>query len=849
MANFQPISQCPSFPIRLASSIVRANGINYGVQSKRVPTVQRTGRSTGQRSFKSTVKNQKDNTIREEGAADSLLGSASGSIVGSVLWRNLRYTELPSMLKTSMGRGKLESCIDRQSNLYTSTSEVLSGPDNRVWEKLVYTDNHLVPTGKFGHSCGYKSRVTVWDDLNYIPSPRNSSKIIPTAPAEDPGPWYMRDGYAIKSSSVPERAPLPPLPELSPALLEEIITQLDADLGITCITIMDLRPLDPAPALGRNIIMVFGTANSDRHLHSSADQVCRWLRTTHCLEPYADGLVGRNARKLINRRRVRRGNVTATQIGVTDESLVTEWVCVNTGYEGIVLQLFTKKRRKELNLEGLWERKLDTSRKNREKLIQATEMGERVVLESLYANDEKPQIDVEVLEGDSLQENYPETLPTFSESLTISSFPNQQTRTVHTSSRPLPATTSYGLRNVHSVVRQKSPSTFQELINHIPLVSADIHNGSYGTIEQSFSTYYPTVYFPPFIKQAAILFAHVFHLQNTPPDVACEALGSFSFDTTSTPFLRSFFHEMPPVLAHIHYHAWLALLVQAHFLKPSTYPETCFRELIIQMKASSLQVPIPFYISILEILATTPSLRQKQDKSVYLETRETSRRMKAMHDVLEDMSRSSTYDINTPDIYTLLARGLMSEDIEAFQRLALDVCEIPGAAARNRGGIVGLQKGYWPDRRIFLIERLMEHYTIPQTNHEWYVNFLTATAIAGYWPAFWNRWKDVHYYNFSRGTKLYKLVLGLVALSGNRIEAVNTMRNLRASMDREQPKVVLDVELARGFLAVLDVAGGMVQGENIVGIEYAGLKRACEGLVQQHDAISRSIPYTGRMFV
>lgn len=809
--------------------------------------MQRTRRSTGQRSFKSTVISQKDDTVWEVGAVNVLPGSAPEKIVSSVVWRDLRYTGLSSTLKILSNSVGIEPCVDLQSNLCASISGVLSGTGKRVWEKLVYVDSHLVPTGIFhqnNNGSGYRNQVTVWGDLNYISSPKITSKITPV---EDSVPWYLQDGYAVKSSLVPKRAPLPPLPELSPELLEEIITHLDVELGITGITIMDLRSLDPAPALGCDIIMVFGTACSDRHLHSSAYRVCRWLRTTHSLEPYADGLIGRNARKLIDRRRVRRGSVAATQIGVTDESLVTEWVCVNTGYEGIVLQLFTKKRRKELNLEALWERKLNTSRKNKEKLMQATAEGERVVLEDLYATDEVPDIEVGVLENHSLQGS---SAPTLSGSTfpvgTVSSFLNQQTRTVHTSSRQLPATASYRLRDVHSMVHQKLPSTFQGLINHIPLLSADIHNGEYDTIERSFSTYYPEVYFPPFIKQAAILFAHVFHLQNTPPDAACEALGSFSFDTTSTPFLRSFFLKMPPVLAHIHYHAWLALLVQAHFLKPSAYPETSFHELVIQMKASGLQVPIPFYIVILEVLATTPSLRRRQNKSVYLETRETSRRMKAMHDILEDMSRSSTYDVNTSDIYALLTRGLMSKDIEAFQRLALDVCEIPGAAARNRGGIAGLQKEYAPDRRIFLIERLMEHYSIPQTNHEWYANFLTSTALAGYWPAFWNRWKDVHYHGFSRGTKLYKLALGLVTMSGNRVEAVNTLRNLQASMDREQPKVVLDAELARGFLAVMDVAG-MAQGRDMVGIEYAGLKRACERLVQLDDAVSRPVPYTGRM--
>ncbi|KAF8421239.1 hypothetical protein EV426DRAFT_609780 [Tirmania nivea] len=701
---------------------------------------------------------------------------------------------------------------------------------------------------------GHSSEM-VWKDLAFVKGSPAASRTIsgelsePTitsttgisvvgevveARDEEPIPWYLKDTYATKSTLIPERAPLPPLPDNPPELLGDILEQLDAELGVTDMKIMDLRPLDPAPAIGRDIIMVFGNTRSERHLHSTADKICRWLRSTHGIRPYADGLIGRNAQKLINRRRIRRGKVAASQTGEVNEYVATEWVCVNSGYEGIILQLFTPRRREELNLEALWERKLDTNRKNMEKM----ERG--AGLQELYENDEEVLGKlVEGMKGEEIEQGYIDAEPNLSRPCfpirVVSSFPNQQTRALHTS-RILNSPESTTHKSVTPTYR-KLPSTYQEFMHQVPLISADIQDGAYSTIERSFNTYYPGRSFPPSIKQAGMLFAHVHHLQNVASEVAAEALGNSAFDTTSTSFLRSFFQEMPAIPGHIHYHAWLSLLIQGHIIKPSAYPVSCFREFLIQIKATGGSVPLPFYTTILETLATTPELRKiPESSSTYVTTKETSRRMDEMVKVLIDMSRSSMYDINTPDIYTFITRGLMSKDIEGIHRLAMEVCEITGAAKRSRWALQNARKEYLPDRRIFLIERLMDQYKIKQDQPEWYINLLTATAVAGYWPAFWNRWNDVHYQSASRGREMYKLVLGLVSMSENQNEAVNTLRNLQYSMGREVPRVVLDVELARGFLAVMDVAGGGA-GRGAIGAEYRTLKRRCERLLVNEDAM------------
>ncbi|KAJ9644588.1 ATPase synthesis protein 25 mitochondrial [Coniosporium tulheliwenetii] len=143
--------------------------------------------------------------------------------------------------------------------------------------------------------------------------------------------------------------------------------------------------------------MIVGTARSEKHLHVSADRLCRWLRSTHKLRPFADGLLGRNELKLKMRRKARRSklmaNVGASETASPDDGIRTGWVCVNVGtVEGakatvdasaapagfvgfgrqrdgvsIVVQMFTEEKRVEMDLEGLWEGALQRAAKRREK--------------------------------------------------------------------------------------------------------------------------------------------------------------------------------------------------------------------------------------------------------------------------------------------------------------------------------------------------------------------------------------------------------------------------------------------------------------------------------------------------
>ncbi len=216
-------------------------------------------------------------------------------------------------------------------------------------------------------------------------SAEGANEIYPSETNAAPIPWYLQiDTPQAPVYPISERQRLPDMPVDPPPVLETLLKYVSIDLGLDDLSLFDLRKLDPPPALGSNLLMVIGTARSERHLHVSADRLCRWLRSTYRLSPFADGLLGRNELKLKMRRKARRakllGTVGSSASNTVDDGVRTGWVCVNVGtVEGgkssqedtavipeivgfgsrstgvyIVIQMLTEEKRGELDLEELW---------------------------------------------------------------------------------------------------------------------------------------------------------------------------------------------------------------------------------------------------------------------------------------------------------------------------------------------------------------------------------------------------------------------------------------------------------------------------------------------------------------
>lgn len=195
-------------------------------------------------------------------------------------------------------------------------------------------------------------------------------------------PWFL-DVQPPRHAPLQHIASLPKVPEDAPHFLEPMMKYIYEDMGLDELSMLDLRDLDPPAALGPNLIMIFGTARSERHLHISAGRFVRWLRRNYQVGARADGLIGPGELKTKLRRLRKKAKMLGSNTMIlpgSDNGISTGWVCVNfmahengvqeaSSYDEsgrfsgfgtpttgttVVVQCMTESRRNELDLETLW---------------------------------------------------------------------------------------------------------------------------------------------------------------------------------------------------------------------------------------------------------------------------------------------------------------------------------------------------------------------------------------------------------------------------------------------------------------------------------------------------------------
>ncbi|PKS09139.1 hypothetical protein jhhlp_003753 [Lomentospora prolificans] len=249
-----------------------------------------------------------------------------------------------------------------------------------------------------------RSKDTPVDVANNEPAATSEAE---ATSAQEPTetPWYL-EVEPPSHPPVQEPAPLPPIPHDSPTLLEPLLKYVYGEMGLDDLNLLDLRAFDPPPAIGQNLLMLFGTARSERHLHVASGRLVRWLRYNYKLEAEADGLIGPGELRTKLRRMRRKakllGSSTTSKPG-GDDGITTGWICVNLGTIGaevnetarfddsgklsgfgnsavetgctIVVQVMTESRRTELNLEKLWLDSLARNQRQRETFTPAPSKG------------------------------------------------------------------------------------------------------------------------------------------------------------------------------------------------------------------------------------------------------------------------------------------------------------------------------------------------------------------------------------------------------------------------------------------------------------------------------------------
>lgn len=630
-------------------------------------------------------------------------------------------------------------------------------------------------------------------------------------------PWFLRvETPHLASHPLAERQALPEIPPDAPPALEPLLKYLSQELGINDLLLLDLRAMDPPPAIGANTIMIIGNARSERHLHISADKTCRWLRTEWKMTPHADGLLGRNEVKIKNRRLKKRGRLVNTETGAVEG---VGWICVDVGSQGLVVQLFTKDRREEINLEKLWGKFLN-------KEVKVTKA---VSIQDIF-KEKEPVEDVEV--------KYTPPAPAVRLGVGLSAgrgLPKVQTRSFHTT--PL------------QHVPGKSKSRIKPyVIGDVKFRGLDVA----GSVECGRYWQLPRTPFKPdnltgrIALSNLILRAQINHLKITyhgpngsgSGTVPCNFLGNGPTDTTSTEFLVTLHENLATSKLTVEgftYH--LEFLVEAHRIQPSAYPVSCFLVYLNTMLAANIPLAPELYYLSLRAISDSPQFRSsplpwEESSAVFVGI---------MGEITEHMKIHCTQpDISIPEIQYCFFRALAPHLFGQVYKVAITICSQSLALSNKPIDYVlrtypPLRVGtYTLDQRLIGIEKIVNAAGHSYTLREYQEALLTVYGMGGAWIGFWNRWKSIRYMCVHRDAELYGLVIGLLVMAENQNECVNAARWLPRDMAREVPGVGLTVGMARGMLRLLQIAEGGGEKEEEEGEgEFDELRKRCEGIVER----------------
>ncbi|MCJ1396448.1 ATPase synthesis protein 25 mitochondrial [Xylographa bjoerkii] len=656
--------------------------------------------------------------------------------------------------------------------------------------------------------------------------------VTPTVPTHDLDngiPWYLQvQPPPSIISRLSDRQKLPELPEDPPALLQPILEHLSIEVGLDDLTLLDIRKLDPPPALGANLIMLLGTARSEKHLHISADRFCRWLRTIHKLSPYADGLLGRNELKLKMRRKARRakllGSVGSTDKGNVDDGIRTGWVCVNIGSieagkdveavdyseeivdgfigfggesDGVklVVQMLTEEKREELDLETLWGGFLARQQRKeaREAEKQLQEAQEREVGHSVAAAGYKVT-DTALSMARSLR----------SPAL-ISSNHN---RAFHTTAQLLNAPNHAESTSGYAGLDERS---LEPRLNLPELTDTDFTSNA---TEKSTS----------FNRSAheLVLAAHIRYLKSLPRENAIEVLGTGATDFNSTTFLVSFYKELPLFLESSHWEYRLRIVRYALALDHPGYSTADLFKLIRSMQASGEPVPSKVYQHALTILT---------EKNISVTRSKGGRLVVPMTDFLMCLELISDMSLQSLDVFE---ESTISPLLRALPRV---------------------EPTRTPDQRklradaVFLLMRLLDKrylYLLSTSSH---YHVLDALADAEDWEGFWKYWHGIARRMQRKSFLLYALMFKTISRTNHQAKCVAALGDWIPEMELEQPPVPLTGTLARTVMDCLRVADPDVEYRIRRGINENGqwvrLWRRCLQGVASFDEISKEEKHDG----
>ncbi|KAH8678743.1 hypothetical protein BGZ60DRAFT_401743 [Tricladium varicosporioides] len=633
-------------------------------------------------------------------------------------------------------------------------------------------------------------------------------------------PWYLQvQSPQREPKPLSERQRIPDLPEHPPPILESLLQRISIDIGLDDLTLLDLRKLDPPPALGANLIMLLGTARSERHLHVSADRLCRWLRTTHKLRPDADGLLGRNELKLKLRRKAKRAKLLGgTSDDGGDDGVRTGWVCVDIGVvesaEGdvsviekpgfvgfgrqtdgvrIVVQMLTEEKRLEIDLEKLWGGIL---KRSKQKVL--GEPDENVELDAAF-NPAAPPKTVTMSLGNSTPNGPLSTVARTREFHTISS----KCREVGVSSYApyrVPQPPQLDLQELDL------KDVFKSVITAIDKNDFDSARASL----LKYKAHVPQLEYDnwrPFLLEQLLE-----HVQNIPTQEALKILGSGSSDHNSTPFLQCFYKTL------------------------STYPTTSEMEARIWLHCFAAAINHPGYdmSALMDLHREIQSYGVPISKASYLHLIQGVLRPRAdgyYHGPSGKMSQATLEILDS-----MYARGFDILDEEIFVEL------LEATSPRLDASLPSHSTYKHPDETFNLtsfpmslvqerLHTLMMVIDVPCFRDESRIRIMELYAGQQSWKEFVNIWRMAPRLNKPQSPTMYAYLFNKIAETNNQSACMKVLRTYAPEIEREVPFVPMKGDVAKALRACLIVADPFVEtkavGDASAKGEWVGWWKKC----------------------
>ena len=654
-------------------------------------------------------------------------------------------------------------------------------------------------------------------------------------------PWYLQlDTPQEMTNPLLERQRLPDLPPSPPPLLQTFLKHISVDLGLDELCLLDLRNLNPPPALGANLLMILGTARSEKHLHVSADRFCKWLRSVHKLSPYADGLIGRGELKTRLKRKARRAklfsSVGSSDRSGADDELRTGWVCVNVGNiedaqsskqiisepenfvgfreeiggTNLVVQMLTQEKREDLDLEGLWTDVL--SRQEIKEVKDSTA-------------PEQPTTDLEVRRN-SIQEGQALSNPSPTLSFSHEKLPNyklEQVRAFHSQNR------SYqSISNIQGNLEHHSPDllavqpgillgnekrpVIQEPTTYTP-ADEDVRN----VLKQRTGRLHNTKNDAQSLAAASqylTLRMHLRYLLSLSQNAALAALGTGFKDFSSTSFLGSFYKSFPLFADERHWECRWNLVQYAIKIGHPGYRNKHLLSLFSQIQASLVRIPLKIYEQAFQaILQQGPSPQSQLSGSTGKCSSIQAQNIRTALQLLEELQFRG-YNIYRKGILTALRVALAS-------------------ACNSR---INHQKQLRPDADQRLIRR-MDRFGYVSMELEAHMRILNAYADQDNWTGFWQHWRGFATRMQPKPKELYDLMFRRVALTGRQASCISALRAWVMEMEQEEPPVPF-AEVAGAVMGCLKVVEPGIEQDSSNGQygngEWIKMWRRCKTSIQNN---------------